>query len=80
MNIKNLYEIEKKGVYQIVLIPEIELLCNLGLRAGTTVTIQNRYTFGGPVLLRVEDTYIVAVGKDIAKEIQAVNIREGGAL
>jgi len=65
----NLYSAKKTGTFQVVSVPDIGLLENLGLRTGTQVTLQNRYSLGGPVLLRVEDAYSVALGKDIAKQI-----------
>ena len=65
----NLYEVKSKGVLQVTSVPNICLLDNLGLRAGTQVTVLNRYWMGGPVLLRVEDAYCVALGKDIAQQI-----------
>ena len=68
-DIKNLYEAKKRGNFTITSVPNIELLENLGVRAGTQITIQSRYAFGGPVLLRIEDAYSVALGKDIAKQI-----------
>ena len=58
-------------------IPDIRLLKNLGLRAGTRVKIQNRYALGGPVLLRVEGAYSIALGKDIAEQI---SVQEIGSL
>lgn len=64
-----LYEAKKTGTFQVVSVPNIGLLENLGLRVGTWVTIQNRYAFGGPVLLRVKDAFVIALGKDIAKQI-----------
>ena len=71
----NLYEAKKMGAFQVVSVPGIGLLENLGLRSGTHVTLQNRYALGGPVLLRVEGAYSVALGKDIAQQItvQEVN-------
>jgi Fe2+ transport system protein FeoA len=71
---RNLYEAGKKGTFQVISAPEIGLLENLGLRTGTIIKIQNRYMLGGPVLLRVEDAYSVALGKDIAKQIQVQEI------
>lgn len=65
----NLYEVSAKGILQLISVPDIALLNNLGLRAGTQVKILNRYKLGGPVLLRVEGAYSVALGKDIAKQI-----------
>ena len=66
----NLYEAKKMGIFLVVSMPPgIGLLKNLGLRAGTKITLQNRYALGGPVLLRVEDAYSIAIGKDIAKQI-----------
>jgi len=69
MNILSLYTASKNAKYMVVDVPDIGLLNSLGLRAGTKVTVQNRYALGGPVLLRVEDAYSVAIGKDIAKQI-----------
>ena len=65
----NLYEAKKRGSFHVAALPDVELLESLGLRAGTRVKVQNRYMFGGPVLLRVEDTYSIAIGKDIARQI-----------
>ena len=65
----NLYQAEKRRSLLVKSAPCISLLENLGVRPGTRLTIQNRYFLGGPVLLKVEDTYIIALGKDIAKQI-----------
>ncbi|MCL2545808.1 MAG: ferrous iron transport protein A [Oscillospiraceae bacterium] len=65
----NLYEATKRGTFQVTSVPQIGLLEGMGLRIGTKVTVQNRYALGGPVLLRVEDTYSIALGKDIAQQI-----------
>jgi len=70
----NLYEARKKGTFKVVSVPDIGLLKSLGLHTGTKVTLQNRYIFGGPVLLRVEDAYSIALGKDIAKQITAQEV------
>lgn len=67
--ITNLYSAEKSSSLQVTSVPNIGLLENIGVRSGTQITIKNRYAFGGPVLLRVEDTYSVALGKDIAVQI-----------
>ena len=73
----NLYNAKKMGSFQLVSVPDIGLLENLGLRAGTQVTLQNRYALGGPVLLRVEGAYSIALGKDIAQQI---SVQELGSL
>jgi hypothetical protein len=65
-----LYEAKKKNEFIVAKTPDIALLKNLGIRAGTRIKIQHRYALGGPVLLWVEGTYTVAVGKDIAKQIE----------
>ena len=65
----NLYEAKSKDVLQVTAIPDISLLENLGIRVGTELCILNRYQLGGPVLLRVESAYSVALGKDIAVQI-----------
>lgn len=77
MNIKSLYEAKKNSNHQVVEAPDVCQLGNLGIRTGTKVMVQSRYAFGGPVLLRVDDTYTVAVGKDVAKDIQVVDVCEG---
>lgn len=66
----NLYEARRMGTFQVVSVPDIRLLENMGLRTGTKITVQNRYALGGPVLLRVEGAYSVALGKDVAKKIE----------
>jgi len=65
----NLYEAKKNSILQVTSIPNVRLLQSLGLRCGTQIIIQGRYSFGGPVVLRVEDTYSIAIGKDIATQI-----------
>ena len=65
----NLYSAKKKAVFEIVSLPGISQLTNLGIRVGTQVYIQARYKLGGPVLLLVEDDFTVAIGKDIATQI-----------
>ncbi|MCL2198497.1 MAG: ferrous iron transport protein A [Defluviitaleaceae bacterium] len=65
----NLYQAKKGQNLRVVSVPDIGLLQNLGLREGTYVSVKNRYALGGPVLLRVEKAFSVAVGKDIATQI-----------
>ena len=74
MNTLSLYSAKKNTDFMVVSAPDIGLLNSLGLRAGTKATVQNRYALGGPVLLRVEDTYSVAIGKDIAKQIEVTEV------
>jgi len=64
----NLYQI-RDGAFLVSHLPNIGLLQNLGLRVGSRVTVENRYALGGPVLLRVEDSFEIALGKDIATQI-----------
>ena len=73
----NLYEAKKTGSFQVEAIPNIQLLENLGLRVGSPIKVQNRYALGGPVLLRIEDAYSVAVGKDIARQIVVREVVNG---
>jgi len=68
-----LYEVNSNGILQVTSVPDISLLESLGLRTGTQIVILNRYSLGGPVLLRVEGAYSIALGKDIA---QQVSVRE----
>jgi Fe2+ transport system protein FeoA len=65
----SLYDANKKSELQITALPQINLLESMGLRVGTNVAVQTRYAFGGPVLLRVEDSFLIALGKDIAQQI-----------
>ena len=65
----NLYEAKKDIYFSIATVPNIGLLNSLGLRVGTRLSIKNRYPFGGPLLLNVEDAFSVAIGKDIATQI-----------
>ena len=67
--IVNLYEANEAEIFYVISAPGITLLENLGIRKGMQVYIQNRYSFGGPVLLCVDDAYCVALGKDIAQQI-----------
>jgi len=73
----NLYEVKPGGILQITSVPDISLLDSLGLRAGTQITILIRYKLGGPVLLRVEGAYSVALGKDIAQQISVLEVAQG---
>ena len=73
---KNLYSADRKGRYLLTVVPAIETLTNLSLRVGTEISVINRYSFGGPVLLRVEGSYTVALGKDIARQIEVMNVTE----
>jgi len=66
----NLYDACKRNTFKVASIPDIGLLENLGIRVGTHIEVQTRYGLGGPVLLRVEGAYSVALGKDIAKQIE----------
>ena len=65
----NLYEAKKQGRFQVTSIPQIKLLENLGIRTGTQLSVKSRYALGGPVLLRVEGAFDLALGKDIARQI-----------
>ncbi|MCL2050088.1 MAG: ferrous iron transport protein A [Defluviitaleaceae bacterium] len=65
----NLYNIKTTTPLQVISVPKNELLENMGIRIGTYISIKTRYKLGGPVLLSVEDSYAVAVGKDIAEQI-----------
>ena len=48
----NLYEAKKNGDFTVVSTPDIGLLENLGVRSGASISLQNRYALGGPVVLR----------------------------
>jgi Fe2+ transport system protein FeoA len=65
----NLYAAEKGRSLTVTYVPNIDLLRNMGLRAGSQAMVQSKYIWGGPVLLRVEGAYSIALGKDIAVQI-----------
>ena len=65
----NLYGAGRSGTFLVTCLPGIGALESLGLRVGSRVSVQNRYGWGGPVLLRVEDSFEIALGKDIASQI-----------
>ena len=70
--VMNLYQTKNNASYQVTAVPNIALLQNLGLRAGTQITVQNRYSLSGPILLRVNNSFSVALGKDVAKQIDVM--------
>jgi len=71
MNAKtiNLYDSKRGKSFKIVSVANIALLESLGVRLGAQINVLNRYAFGGPVLLRVDDSYSIAIGKEIATQI-----------
>jgi len=76
----NLYEARKKGTFHVKNVPDVGLLKSLGLRVGSKVTVQNRYLFGGPVLLRIDGNYTIAIGKDIAQKIAVGEVSHHGRM
>ena len=70
----NLYNAQQRNVFRVTSVPNIELVKNIGLRVGARVVVQNRFAFGGPVVLKVEDAFCVAVGKDIATQIAVAEV------
>lgn len=66
---ENLYRARKGLQLTVVRTPDIELLKGIGLHAGRKVQVQSRYALGGPVLLKVEGAYVIAIGKDVAEQI-----------
>ena len=69
MESTNLYKAVRNKAFHVISVPDVGLLKNLGLRVGTRISVQHRYALGGPVLLNVEDSFFVAIGKDIATKI-----------
>lgn len=65
----SLYAADKAGVFQVSCVPDNGLLESIGLRVGTKISVQHRYALGGPVLINIEDSFSVAIGKDIATQI-----------
>lgn len=69
LSVVNLYKANKNCAYRVISVPKINLLESIGLRVGGEISIQNRYAFGGPVLIKIENAFTVAIGKDIAAQI-----------
>jgi Fe2+ transport system protein FeoA len=65
----NLYKADRKSELVVINVPDIALLKSLGIRFGTHVRLLYRYCFGGAVVLRIEDAYTVALGKDVAVQV-----------
>ena len=70
----SLYKAGQNIPLKVSSVPDVGLLQNLGLRIGTKVAVMHRYALGGPVLLEVEDSFSVALGKDIAAEVTVEGI------
>lgn len=70
----NLYKATKQATFTVHSVPNVELLENLGVRVGTKIELMRRYALGGPVLLRVEDACVVALGKDVAVQIEVMEL------
>jgi Fe2+ transport system protein FeoA len=68
----SLYKAKKDNIYNVVTVPDIELLKSLGIRQDTRVQVMCQYPLGGPTLVRIEDSSTVAVGKDIATLVTVV--------
>ncbi|MCL2222156.1 MAG: ferrous iron transport protein A [Oscillospiraceae bacterium] len=62
----SLHKAKTNNIYNVVAVPEMELLKSLGIRAGATLRVICHYPLGGPTLVCVEDCATVAVGKDVA--------------
>ncbi len=69
----NLYEVEKDKNYKILNCPEVSVLNSLGVFNGSNVFKKETYKMGGPVLVLV-DLREVAIGKDIAVEIEVEEV------
>ncbi|MCL2578440.1 MAG: ferrous iron transport protein A [Oscillospiraceae bacterium] len=73
----SLYDVQTSVPFTVASLPDIGLLGSLGLRVGTRIKVENRYALGGPVLLKVEDAFAVAIGKDIATQISVCETARG---
>ena len=62
----SLYKAKSGTIYDVVNVPDVDLLKSLGIREGASIEVICRYPLGGPVLVRVEELSAVAIGKDIA--------------
>ena len=66
---QSLYDAAKGAALIIIDMPKISLLTSMGLGIGTQIKVESKYPFGGPVLLKIENTCSIALGKDIAKQV-----------
>ena len=66
---QNLYEAACNANYELISVPDINLLKSMGIHAKLQVHKKYRYAFGGPVILKIDHGQI-AVGKEVASQIQ----------
>ena len=67
-DVSNLYEAPAERMYEISEMPDTGLLESLGVRLKAYVYKKYAYSFGGPVLVTIDDSKI-AIGKDVARKI-----------
>ncbi len=65
----NLKEGKRNNRYQIIGIPPVPMLRNLGVRPGQRVKVRFQYPFSGPVIIRIYRRDF-AISGTIAKQIR----------
>ncbi len=65
----SLYDIEMNRSYIIESLPTIDLVHAMGIRIGQPISMLSRQPFGGPVVVQI-GSRCIALGKDVAREIQ----------
>lgn len=64
-----LYNCTNDETYQVIAVPDMALLNNLGVFVGAKILKKTTYKMGGPVLVLINSRE-VAIGKDLATKIQ----------
>ena len=73
-----LYELHQHDSCTIKHLPNIHLLHSMGLRPGIPVSIVSKQPLGGPIVIQI-GARCVALGKDVAEQIEISNIRKQAA-
>lgn len=74
----NLYEVEREKSYRIQATPDMDQLESIGVISGSIVEKIRTYGGGGPTYIAL-GTRRIAIGKNIAKEIQVEEVNDGNA-
>ncbi|MDD3766701.1 MAG: FeoA family protein [Eubacteriales bacterium] len=69
----DLYDAPENQEYLVCKVPNISILCSLGIYPGTVIGKIKKFKLGGPVLINLA-TRKIALGKDIAKDIVVTEV------
>ena len=68
-----LYTLKKSCCCTIKNLPNIKLLHSMGLREGLSLSVVTKQPFGGPIVVQI-GSRCIALGKDVAEQIEISNI------